>query len=530
VIGRLVALVLCLLPLLAATIAGARADPLDAIQQRGELAVGVKTDYPPFGQLNAAGAIVGFEPDLAADLARRAGVKLRLVAVTSANRLQRLEDGTVDVLIATLGDTQERRAIATLIEPDYYASGINILLPEHERIRDWADLRGQPVCATQGQYANRLMAERYLLDLRVFNTNRDAELALEKGSCVGWMQDDTLITGELAGADWAGYHMPLQSVLPLPWAIAISRAGRGSRLERLISDAVADWHRSGLLIRTEQAHRIPPSAFLQRTHALWNQMASKGALLCRRLANGAWPEKCRNQALISATEASGIRRVGLLVKERLGLDFSFVYDRYDRAMFLTGLLRTLALSVGCVLGAVAVGAIGALAICLRMPALSACVRGLLTFFRMTPPLLQIYVVFFGLGGYLNARLGLAPGATLVVVACLSFYAGAANAFALVEATEVLRVADQVFVFRLVTLPRALRLAQAAVVGSLVNVVKAAGMASAIAVPEIISASTSIIAERGNAGVMMNVLMVLYFLLVLAFVRLFGAVQRRLPGA
>ena len=218
------------------------------------------------------------------------------------------------------------------------------------------------------------------------------------------------------------------------------------------------------------------------------------------------------------------------MKERLGLDFSFVYDRYDRAMFLTGLLRTLALSVGCVLGAVAVGAIGALAICLRMPALGPYMHGLLTFFRMTPPLLQIYVVFFGLGSYLNARFGLALDATLVVVVCLSFYAGAANAYALVEATEVLRGFDRGFVLRLDTLPRALRLAQGTVVGSLVNVVKAAGMASAIAVPEIISVSTSIMAERGNAGVMMNVLMVVYFLLLLAFVRLLGAVQRRLPGA
>jgi polar amino acid transport system substrate-binding protein len=52
------------------------------------------------------------------------------------------------------------------------------------------------------------------------------------------------------------------------------------------------------------------------------------------------------------------------------------------------------------------------------------------------------------------------------------------------------------------------------------------MASVIAVPELISASTAIIAEHGNTGVMINVLMLIYFLLVLLTVRLFAVIERR----
>jgi len=51
------------------------------------------------------------------------------------------------------------------------------------------------------------------------------------------------------------------------------------------------------------------------------------------------------------------------------------------------------------------------------------------------------------------------------------------------------------------------------------------MASAIAVPELISASTAIVAEQGNAAVMMNVLMIAYFLLVMGVVRLFNCLER-----
>jgi polar amino acid transport system substrate-binding protein len=64
-------------------------------------------------------------------------------------------------------------------------------------------------------------------------------------------------------------------------------------------------------------------------------------------------------------------------------------------------------------------------------------------------------------------------------------------------------------------------------GSCVNIAKATGMASAIAVPELVYASASIVADEGNPGVMMNILLVAYFLLILAVVALFERVRRRL---
>jgi polar amino acid transport system substrate-binding protein len=120
-----------------------------------------------------------------------------------------------------------------------------------------------------------------------------------------------------------------------------------------------------------------------------------------------------------------------------------------------------------------------------------------------------------------------PNASLVVILCLSLYAGAANAFALVEASDVLFARSKNFTFSLATLPAALHLARGPIIASLVNAVKATGMASAIAVPEIISASTSIMAERGNAGVMMNALMLTYFLLIMLGIAGLNSAQRRI---
>jgi polar amino acid transport system substrate-binding protein len=58
-----------------------QAQTLDKIKQRGVLVVGTKADYKPFGFRDPSGTIVGFEPDVAKDVADRLGVKLQLEPV-----------------------------------------------------------------------------------------------------------------------------------------------------------------------------------------------------------------------------------------------------------------------------------------------------------------------------------------------------------------------------------------------------------------------------------------------------------------
>jgi polar amino acid transport system substrate-binding protein len=280
---------------------------------------------------------------------------------------------------------------------------------------------------------------------------------------------------------------------------------------------VAAWHREGTLIAAERRWSIPPSDFLRRTAALWNDLDNQGELLCQRQANGRWPDDCRNRALLNSTEVTGLMRLGLALKERWGVDLSVVYDSYDRGSFAMGLLRTLLLVVGSMAGALAAGIAMAVAIERRVPLLTPLLHGAVTVLRMTPPLLQIYVVFFGMGAWMAARFGFAVDPILAVLLCLSLYAGAAVAQALLEAAGLLAAQLPDFRLRPATLGRALHASRGAICGVLVNIAKATGMASAVAVPELISSATSIMAERGNLAVMMNVMMATWFVIILATV-------------
>src|SRR6202795_3476470 len=115
----------------------AGADVLDDIKKKGVLVVGTKADYRPFGFLDPSGKIVGFEPDLAADVAKRLGVKLELIPVVASNRIQFLQQGKIDIMIATMSDTPERPKIADIVDPSYYGSGTNIMAAKSPHVMSW---------------------------------------------------------------------------------------------------------------------------------------------------------------------------------------------------------------------------------------------------------------------------------------------------------------------------------------------------------------------------------------------------------
>jgi polar amino acid transport system substrate-binding protein len=124
-IKRLAGAGLAALATLALTAVPAAAQTLDKIKQRGVLVVGSKADYKPFGFRDPSGAIIGFEPDMAKDVANKLGVKLEIEPVVSSNRMQFLQQGKIDLMIATMNDKPDRRQLVGILEPLYYASGVN---------------------------------------------------------------------------------------------------------------------------------------------------------------------------------------------------------------------------------------------------------------------------------------------------------------------------------------------------------------------------------------------------------------------
>jgi polar amino acid transport system substrate-binding protein len=239
------------------------AGPLDDIRARGTLVVGTKSDYQPFGFRNDAGGIVGFEPDLAAEIATALGVALKLVPVVATTRVVLLQSGEVDLVIATMNDTPERRKQVDFAEPSYYASGVNVLAPQSTHLRVWQELRGKPVCTVEGSFYVDELKQRYDPDLRLYKDTNQVYAAVKGGECVA-AYDDAAFIGQLQKPEWRDYEMPLRSILPQPWGMAVKPGN--TDLASFVGTLIKSWHRSGHIEVLEKTWHIPPSVFAQEMH------------------------------------------------------------------------------------------------------------------------------------------------------------------------------------------------------------------------------------------------------------------------
>lgn len=261
---RLLGLGVFALAAAALAIGPAAAQTMDKIKQRGTIVVGSKADYKPFGYRDPSGKIVGFEPDMAADVAKKLGVKLEIEPVVSSNRMQFLQQGKIDLMIATMNDKPDRRTVVGIIEPLYYASGVNVLAAKKAGLKTWEQLKGKKVCGIQGAWYNKPVAEKYGAEFLSFVGQAEVETALLQGNCIGWVYDDTAFAERLADAKWKDYEMKLPTIMEEPWGLAVKLEEREGPWGKFMAQLSQEWHKSGRLIELEKKWKIPASAFLKK--------------------------------------------------------------------------------------------------------------------------------------------------------------------------------------------------------------------------------------------------------------------------
>ena len=232
------------------------------VMKRGKIIVGVKADYKPWGYRDTSGNMIGMEIDMAKDVAASMGVNLELVPVQSSNRMQFLQQGKIDLMIATMSDRVDRRKIVGITQPNYYTSGTNIMSPKALGLTAWEDLRGKPVCGKQGAFYNKIVADRYGAKITAFTGNAEAKQALRDKKCVAWVYDDSSIMSDLSSGSWNDFEMPLPSEDDNPWALAVPLKEKDCVFGKFMSGMTYNWHQSGRLVELEKKHGIQSTNYL----------------------------------------------------------------------------------------------------------------------------------------------------------------------------------------------------------------------------------------------------------------------------
>ncbi|MBF9134197.1 glutamate ABC transporter substrate-binding protein [Plantactinospora sp. S1510] len=172
------------------------------IAQRGRLVVGVDQNSYNFGFRDPlTGQLTGFDIDIARQVAR--GIfgdpgRIQFRAISSADRIKVVQDGTVDMVVRTMTMNCERWEQVSF-STEYFTAGQRILVTRGSAAKTIQDLHGKKVCAAAGSTSIRKIAEEGTVPVSVVNWT-DCLVLLQQNQVVAVSTDDSILAG-LAAQD-----------------------------------------------------------------------------------------------------------------------------------------------------------------------------------------------------------------------------------------------------------------------------------------------------------------------------------------
>ena len=125
---------------------GGAADLLGEIEERGTIRVSTDANYAPQSYLDEGGNFVGFDIDVATEIAERLGVEAEFVTpdwdvITAGNW-----GGQWDMSVGSMTVTTDRQAVLDFAEPAYYYTPAQFAAADGSGVESLADIDGQAVC------------------------------------------------------------------------------------------------------------------------------------------------------------------------------------------------------------------------------------------------------------------------------------------------------------------------------------------------------------------------------------------------
>ena len=131
----------------------AEGSTMAALADAGTITIGTKFDQPLFGLMGPSGTPEGFDVEIGKIIAAQLGIAeddIEWVESVSANREPFIQNGEVDIVIATYTINDTRKEVVSFAGPYYLAGQSILVLADNEDIETEDDLVGQPVCSVTG--------------------------------------------------------------------------------------------------------------------------------------------------------------------------------------------------------------------------------------------------------------------------------------------------------------------------------------------------------------------------------------------
>jgi glutamate/aspartate transport system substrate-binding protein len=187
------------------------AGTLKKIKDSGSITLGHREASIPFSYYDEKQQVVGYSHELALkvvgavkDQLKLADLKVKLIPITSANRIPLIQNGTIDLECGSTTNNTERQKQAAFSNTIFVAA-TRLMTRKESGIKDFPDLAGKTAVTTAGTTSERMLRklnEEKKLRMNIISAKDHGEsfLILETGRAVAFMMDDVLLYGEVTKA------------------------------------------------------------------------------------------------------------------------------------------------------------------------------------------------------------------------------------------------------------------------------------------------------------------------------------------
>lgn len=207
--------------------------------------VGTDAAYAPFESQNEKGEIVGFSVDLMRALAARAGIEVKFVNTPWEGIFNTLAQGDRDLLISSIGITDERRQTIDFSDP-YFDAHQLIAVPEKSKVTKFADLKTLKVGVQTGTSADEVVSKllgKTNTSIKRFESNTLALKELESGGVDAVVADNGVVIHYLANNTVAKFRAVNDPAFaPEQYGIAVKKGNAEllAKINKALSQIKAD--------------------------------------------------------------------------------------------------------------------------------------------------------------------------------------------------------------------------------------------------------------------------------------------------
>ena len=165
---------------------------VDEIKESGTVNIGVFSDKNPFGYVDENGEYQGYDVYFAERIGQDLGVEINYVSTEAASRVEYLETGKVDIILANFTVTEERAKSVDFALP-YMNVALGVVSHEDNVIESLDQISADDqVIVISGTTAETYLTENNPeIQLQKFDTYAAAKTAFENGTGVAWANDNT---------------------------------------------------------------------------------------------------------------------------------------------------------------------------------------------------------------------------------------------------------------------------------------------------------------------------------------------------